>query len=170
MKIHEAVALIQRGEVVAFPTETVYGLGADAHNPEAIQKIFKVKGRPADNPLIIHLANLQEVAEFALEVPKPARQLMEKCWPGPLTLIFKKKPGVPDTATAGLPTVALRIPDHPVALELLRQTGPLAAPSANRSGSPSPTKAEHVRRDFGDDFPVLDGGMSNIGLESTVLD
>ncbi|MEX0995402.1 MAG: L-threonylcarbamoyladenylate synthase, partial [Balneolaceae bacterium] len=170
MKIAEAVTLIKQGEIVAFPTETVYGLGADAHNPDAISKIFEMKGRPADNPLIVHLADPKQVVDFAMEIPAAAKKLMEICWPGPLTLIFKKKPEVPDAVTAGLSTVAIRVPDHPVALELIRQTGPLAAPSANRSGSPSPTKAEHVRTDFGSEFPVLDGGMSEIGLESTVLD
>lgn len=170
MTITEAVELIKKGEVVAFPTETVYGLGADAHNPEAIKKIFDVKKRPTDNPLIIHICDPTQIAEFSVDVPVSAKKLIEKCWPGPLTLIFKKKASVPDAVTAGLSTVALRLPDHPVALELIRQTGPLAAPSANRSGNPSPTKSDHVRRDFGPDFPVLDGGMSDIGLESTVLD
>lgn len=170
MNIKEAARMLRAGEVVAFPTETVYGLGADAGNPDAVRKIFEIKGRPADNPLIIHLGDISQAGDFASVIPEPAEKLMKKCWPGPLTMVFAKKPHVPDAVTSGLPTVALRIPDHEMALELIRQSGPLAAPSANRSGKPSPTKAEHVLRDFGRGFPVLDGGESNVGLESTVLD
>lgn len=170
MNIEEAARMLKAGEVVAFPTETVYGLGADANNSDAVKKIFKIKGRPDDNPLIVHLCEISQVDEFASTVPEPAEKLMKRCWPGPLTLVFPKKSRVLDTVTSGLPTVALRIPDHSIALELIRKTGPLAAPSANRSGRPSPTKAEHISRDFGPDFPVLDGGESNVGLESTVLD
>jgi L-threonylcarbamoyladenylate synthase len=170
MTINQAAKLIQQGEVVAFPTETVYGLGADANNPEAISRIYVLKGRPADNPLIVHLSDKDQAAAFAKTISSDAKKLMNHCWPGPLTLIFDKKPEVLDAVTSGLSTVALRIPDHPIALELIRKTGPLVAPSANKSGKPSPTNVNHVRQDFGDDFPVLDGGPTQIGLESTVLD
>lgn len=162
--------IIKRGELVAFPTETVYGLGADAWNPGAISRIFEAKGRPTDNPLIVHISDLDMVGDFVTEIPEAARLLMENFWPGPMTLIFKKKPNVLDAITAGLDTVAIRMPDHKLALQLISKTGPLVAPSANRSGRPSPTKTEHVRADFGEDFPVLDGGECNIGLESTVID
>ena len=164
------VEIIKRGELVAFSTETVYGLGADAWNPGAIHKIFSTKGRPADNPLIVHVSDLEMVGEFASEVPDTAKALMEHFWPGPMTLIFKKKPDVLDAITAGLDTVAIRMPDHKLALDFISQTGPLVAPSANRSGKPSPTKADHVKADFGEQFPVLDGGECTIGLESTVID
>lgn len=170
MTVDQAAKLIKRGEVVAFPTETVYGLGADAKNPEAISKIYSLKGRPSDNPLIVHLSEITQVGDFAESISMDAQKLMAECWPGPLTLIFKRKPEVLDAVTSGLSTVALRIPDHPVALQLIRETGPLVAPSANKSGWPSPTNADHVRQDFGDDFPVLDGGPTRVGLESTVLD
>lgn len=164
------IKLIRSGEVVAFPTETVYGLGADAWNPSAIRKVFEVKGRPSDNPLIVHIANSEEVHNFADKVPDSAQRLMDGFWPGPLTIVLKKKPKVLDLITAGLDTVALRMPDHPLAFEFISKTGPLVAPSANRSGKPSPTKAEHVRADFGDNFPVIDGGATEVGLESTVVD
>ena len=170
MTIEQAAERIRRGEVVAFPTETVYGLGADARNPDAVKKIFKLKGRPPDNPLIVHISDYSQVKEFAADLPDVSHVLMKKCWPGPLTLVFKKKPEALDALTGGLNTVALRIPDHPVALDLIRQTGPIAAPSANLSGRPSPTRAAHVRRDFGSGFPVLEGGGSDVGIESTVLD
>ena len=171
-EIGEAVQILREGMVVAFPTETVYGLGANALDPEAVKSIFRAKGRPQDNPLIIHFANAQQVEEFVQEVPPQALLLMERFWPGPLTLVLKKTEQVPDIVTAGLDTVAVRVPDHPVALELLRLTGfPLAAPSANRSGRPSPTRAEHVLADLGGLIPaVLDGGETGWGLESTVLD
>ena len=164
------VKLLKSGEVVAFPTETVYGLGADAWNTEAVKKVFQTKGRPADNPLIVHISNMAMVEEFAEEIPEQAQKLMKAFWPGALTLIFKKKPEVPDIITGGLPTVALRWPDHPLSQELIEQSGPLVAPSANSSGKPSPTKPEHVKEDFGDDFPVIEAGETQIGLESTVLD
>lgn len=170
MTLQQAIEEIRRGGVVAFPTETVYGLGADAWNPVAIRSIFETKGRPADNPLIIHLADSVQVKEFTPTVPEPVMKLIDACWPGPLTLVLRKRQEVLDAVTAGLPTVALRVPDHPVARELIRQTGPLAAPSANRSGRPSPTTPDHIRADFGDTFPILDGGPADIGLESTVLD
>lgn len=164
------VDLIKSGEVVAFPTETVYGLGADAWNPDAIKKVFDIKGRPSDNPLIVHIANRKNVTDFALEVTEAAEKLMDAFWPGPLTLIFKKRPEVLDLITGGLSTVALRWPSHPISQNLIAQTGPLVAPSANTSGNPSPTKPEHVAEDFGDDFPVIPAGETQIGLESTVLD
>lgn len=168
--IDRAVELLKNGEAVAFPTETVYGLGADVRNPSAIEKVFSLKGRPADNPLIIHIASRQMLSEFVREIPPGAEKLMDAFWPGPLTLIFNKKPEVPDLVTAGLPTVALRWPNHPLSQELIARSGPLVAPSANSSGRPSPTKPEHVKEDFGADFPVIEAGETYIGLESTVLD
>jgi len=170
MNVREAADRLKRGEIVAFPTETVYGLGADAWNPTAISHLFTLKGRPADNPLIVHLSDPGQVADFAVDIPPEGKRLIDSCWPGPLTLVLKKRKGVLDLITAGLSTVGLRIPSHPLAKELIDLTGPLVAPSANRSGRPSPTMAEHVRFDFGYDFPVLDGGECDIGLESTVLD
>ena len=163
------VNIIKEGGVVAFPTETVYGLGADARNPAAIQKVFETKGRPADNPLIVHLSDTKMMHDFATDIPEAAKLLMKHFWPGPLTLVLNKKEEVLDSVTAGLPTVALRIPSNPLALEFIKLTGPLVAPSANRSGKPSPTQAKHVKEDFGDEFPVIDGGITNIGLESTVI-
>lgn len=164
------VQLIKSGDVVAFPTETVYGLGADAWNRDAVQKVFDIKGRPADNPLIVHISDNRTVKDFAAEISDDAQKLMRHFWPGPLTLIFQKKDEVLDIVTAGLDTVALRWPKHPLSQELIALAGPLVAPSANTSGRPSPTKAEHVKKDFGDDFPVIDAGETEIGLESTVLD
>jgi len=170
ISIEKAIDLIKEGEVVAFPTETVYGLGADARNPDAVKKVFEIKGRPPDNPLIVHIASKEMVREFTAEVPPDARTLMDRFWPGPLTLIFKKKPSVPDIVTAGLDTVALRWPSHPISQELIFRSSPLVAPSANKSGKPSPTRAEHVVEDFGDEVNVINGGQTQIGLESTVLD
>ncbi|MEX2600537.1 MAG: L-threonylcarbamoyladenylate synthase [Balneolaceae bacterium] len=170
MKLETAANLIRSGGVVAFPTETVYGLGADAWNPDAVRQIFELKGRPSDNPLIVHLADPSGADDFASDIHPDARKLMKTYWPGPLTLVVQKKPGVPDIVSGGLPTVAIRIPDHPVARQLILQSGPLVAPSANRSGRPSPTRPAHVREDFGDDLPILDGGPTAIGLESTVID
>jgi L-threonylcarbamoyladenylate synthase len=164
------IKLLKRGDIVAFPTETVYGLGADAWNPSAIQKVFDQKGRPADNPLIVHISSADMVSDFTAEIPDEAHTLMEQFWPGPLTLIFKKKPDVLDIITGGLNTVALRWPKHPLSQELIAQVGPLVAPSANSSGKPSPTKPEHVTEDFGKHFPVIAAGETDIGLESTVLD
>lgn len=170
LNLNKAVKLLSQGGILAFPTETVYGLGADAENPTAVQKIFEMKGRPADNPLIVHISSLEMVEQFARDVPDEAVKLMEKFWPGPLTLIFQKKPAVLDVITAGLDTVALRWPRHPISQQVITMAGPLVAPSANSSGKPSPTKPEHVREDFGDDFPVIEAGETEIGLESTVLD
>ncbi len=164
------IQAIKNGEVVAFPTETVYGLGADAWNPEAIAKVFETKGRPSDNPLIVHISDFDQVNKFAAEVPKFAQLLIEEFWPGPLTLVFKKKPEVLDIVTAGLSTVAIRMPANDIAISFISGTNPLVAPSANRSGAPSPTKASHVMADFGSSVLVIDGGSTQIGLESTVLD
>ncbi|SMO75311.1 L-threonylcarbamoyladenylate synthase [Gracilimonas mengyeensis] len=164
------IQLIQSGEVVAFPTETVYGLGADAWNPSAIRKVFETKGRPSDNPLIVHISDERQLEQFAAHISQNAQKLMDAFWPGPLTLVLNKKSEVLDLITAGLDTVALRMPNHGLALEFIGKAGPLVAPSANTSGRPSPTKAEHVHEDFGKDFPVIDGGPTEVGLESTVLD
>ncbi len=170
--ILEAARLIQAGEVVAFPTETVYGLGANALDAAAVQKIFEAKGRPSDNPLIVHISKCQDVDRLVRELPPAASSLMERFWPGPLTMIFKKSHLIPDTVTAGLDTVAIRMPRHPVALKLIeRSEVPIAAPSANRSGHTSPTMAQHVLDDLGGRIPlILDGGRCEVGLESTVLD
>lgn len=167
---NHCVALIRRGEVVAFPTETVYGLGADASNPGAVRKVFETKGRPSDNPLIVHISDSEQLGELVTEISDPVQRLMKQCWPGPLTLVMPKQPQVLDLVTAGLDTVAVRMPNHLMALKFIRRTGPLVAPSANTSGRPSPTKAQHVRDDFGDKVAILDGGPCKIGLESTVLD
>ncbi|MBP3192909.1 L-threonylcarbamoyladenylate synthase [Natronogracilivirga saccharolytica] len=161
---------IRSGNVVAFPTETVYGLGADAWNADAVAQIFALKGRPPDNPLIVHVSSLEMAATLVTEISEDARRLMDRFWPGPLALILPKRPEVLDIVTAGLPTVAIRMPDHPIPLRLISEAGPIAAPSANTSGRPSPTRGEHVRQDFGKDVPVIDGGSCQFGLESTVLD
>ncbi|MFW5999456.1 MAG: L-threonylcarbamoyladenylate synthase [Halanaerobiaceae bacterium] len=165
--------LLQKGEIVAFPTETVYGLGADATRREAVKKIFAAKGRPVDNPLIVHISEkdqLNRVVEGIL--PSGADGLMEEFWPGPLTLILNRGQGITDTVTAGLETVAVRMPRHPVARALITVSGlPLAAPSANSSGFPSPTRAEHVLQDLEGGIPlVIDGGPCPVGVESTVVD
>ena len=166
-----ASSLLRDGQLVAFPTETVYGLGADAFNSEAVLSIFAAKGRPADNPLIVHIADRAQLADIG-EVTPVAERLMDAFWPGPLTLLFRKKPAVPMAVTAGLDTVAVRMPSHPVAAELLRVSGvAVAAPSANRSGKPSPTTAAHVLEDMNGIIPlILDGGDCDVGVESTVLD
>lgn len=169
MSLDEAAEQIRSGGVAAFPTETVYGLGADARNRDAIKEVFRLKARPADNPLIVHIADAEQIRDFASDVPEAALKLARKFWPGPLTMVFPKKPDVLDIVTGGLATVALRMPDHTLALELIRKTGPLVGPSANKSGGPSPTKAEHVASDFGKEVVVLDGGPCELGLESTVV-
>lgn len=168
--LDQYIQLLIEGQIVAFPTETVYGLGADAWNYAAIQKVFDQKGRPSDNPLIVHVSSIAMAEDFAQDISDDARTLMEAFWPGPLTLIFKKKPRVLDIVTSGLDTVAIRWPSHPISQDLIANAGPLVAPSANSSGRPSPTHPDHVREDFGDDFPVIDAGKTAIGLESTVLD
>ena len=170
--IHQAVKLLKQGEVVAVPTETVYGLGADATNEEAVSKIFKAKGRPSDNPLIIHIASLDQLTPFIDHVPLKAKKLMDAFWPGPLTIILKQGTGLSPSVTADLDTVGVRMPDHPVALGIIAQSGlPIAAPSANTSGRPSPTTAKHVLDDLNGKIPlIVDGGTTGIGVESTVID
>ncbi|MDP2795015.1 MAG: L-threonylcarbamoyladenylate synthase [Sulfurisoma sp.] len=171
-EIARAAELLRAGELVAFPTETVYGIGADAANPAAVAKIFAAKGRPQDHPLIVHLADATQLDAWARDIPDAARKLAAAFWPGPLTLILKRQPGVIDAITGGQDTVGLRVPDHPLALELLRAFGNgLAAPSANRFGRISPTTARHVRDELGDAVAmVLDGGPCQVGIESTILD
>lgn len=170
--LREAASLLRQGEVIAFPTETVYGLGADATSKQAVDKIFTAKGRPADNPLIVHLADKQKIGEFTTDIPDTAHKLIEALMPGPLTVILKSSGRIAENVTAGLDTVAVRIPDHPVARALLQACGlPLAAPSANQSGKPSPTKSDHVYDDLnGRIAGILDGGETGVGLESTVVD
>jgi L-threonylcarbamoyladenylate synthase len=170
--IERAVALLWQGELVAFPTETVYGLGADASNPDAVARIFTAKGRPADHPLIVHIPSAEHLEQWACEVPNTARALAKAFWPGPLTLILKRRPEVLDAVTGGQDTVGLRVPGHPVALQLLKAFGGgLAAPSANRFGHISPTTAQHVRDELGDTVPlILDGGPCKVGIESTIVD
>lgn len=170
--IKQAAAEILRGGLVAFPTETVYGLGANALNEQAVARIFEAKGRPFHDPLIVHLASANDLARVAAEIPAIARELADAFWPGPLTLILPKQQSVPDKVTAGLSAVAVRVPSHPVALALLRASGvPIAAPSANRFGYTSPTTAAHVMDDLADRIDlILDGGPATIGVESTVLD
>lgn len=171
-EMKEAAALIARGELVAFPTETVYGLGGDALRPEAAKKIYEAKGRPSDNPLIVHISEYADLKRIAKEIPPQAKALSDAFWPGPLTMIVKKKDTVPDTTTGGMDTVAVRMPNHPVALALIRESGCLiAAPSANTSGRPSPTEASHVAEDMEGRIPmILDGGPVGIGIESTIID
>ncbi len=170
--IEAAAAVIRRGGTVAFPTETVYGLGANALSAEAVTGIFQAKGRPSDNPLIVHVAAPEECLTLADNIPPDAYRLMERFWPGPLTLVLPKRALIPDIVTAGLATVGIRMPDHPVALALLRAAQrPIAAPSANLSGHPSPTTGAHVIHDLrGRVDIILDSGETGIGLESTVLD
>ena len=171
-KIRVAAEIIKNGGLVAFPTETVYGLGADALNPKAVLALFKAKKRPLDNPPIVHISDVKEVYRLVEEVPPKAEKLMENFWPGPLTLIFRRSKIVPDVTVAGLDTIAIRMPKHNVALALIRESGcPIAAPSANLAGRPSPTTAQHVLEDLeGRIDAVLDAGPTRIGVESTVLD
>lgn len=170
--MEEAGRLIAEGELVAFPTETVYGLGGDALHPEAAKKIYAAKGRPSDNPLIVHIADFSDMARVAREVPEAAKKLADAFWPGPLTMIVNKSDAVPMATTGGMNTVAVRMPNHPVALDLIRKSGCLiAAPSANTSGRPSPTEAAHVAEDLsGKIAMILDGGPVGIGIESTIID
>ena len=169
--IAAAAALIRAGELVAFPTETVYGLGANALDAAAVERIYAAKGRPHSSPLIVHCADVAMAQSLAAFWPEAAAALAARFWPGPLTLVVKKTAAIPDAVTAGLPTVGLRVPDHPVALALIRAAGvPIAAPSANEFMQLSPTTAEHVRRGLGNRVAcVLDGGPSRVGIESTVL-
>ena len=171
-EIDRAVEALREGDVVAFPTETVYGLGADARNPDAVHRIFELKGRPATHPLIVHIDHPRLLERWALEVPNAAHALAAKFWPGPLTLVLRRAPAVDLAITGGQDTVAIRVPGHPVAQQLLKAFGSgIAAPSANRYGHVSPTRAEHVREEFGDALRViLDGGDCKIGLESTIVD
>jgi len=171
-KIEVAAQFIRKGRLVAFPTETVYGLGAEALNADAVLALFEAKKRPLDNPPIVHVADPNEVYRIVEEVPKTAELLMKQFWPGPLTLVFRRSSIVPNVTVAGLDTVAVRMPKHKVALALIRQSGcPIAAPSANLAGKPSPTTAHHVFEDLNGRIDViLDGGPTNIGVESTVVD
>lgn len=170
--IQEAVECLKKGDLVAFPTETVYGLGADAANARALEKLYKVKGRPAAHPVIVHIASQEQLHNWAKHVPEAAIKLADAFWPGPLTLILERAPHVLDAVTGGQDTVGLRIPGHPIALNLLRQfQGGVAAPSANRFGRLSPTTADDVRKEFaGEVSAVLDGGPCAVGIESTIID
>ena len=170
--IAQAGKILREGGLVAFPTETVYGLGGDALNPASSKKIYAAKGRPSDNPLIVHIAEEKDLARIAAEVPEKALMLMKEYWPGPVTMIFRKTDAVPPETTGGLETVAVRFPSHPTARALIRAAGGfIAAPSANASGRPSPTTAQHVAQDLtGRIDMILDGGSSAIGLESTIVD
>lgn len=170
--INEAADIINNGGIVVFPTETVYGIGADALNDDAVDKIFKAKGRPQDNPLIVHIAEFSELYELIEEVPQSAVKVAEKYWPGPLTMILRKKNVLSDKITAGLNTAAIRLPVNKIALALIKRSKkPIAAPSANTSGKPSPTEASHVIEDLmGKVDMIIDGGSTSIGLESTVVD
>jgi L-threonylcarbamoyladenylate synthase len=171
-KMQAAANIINKGGLVAFPTETVYGLGADALNPTAVAALFKAKKRPLDNPPIVHVENVKTVYTLAKHVPPKAEQAMKLFWPGPLTLIFKRSPAVPEVTVAGLDTIAVRMPNHKVALALIKESHcPIAAPSANLAGKPSPTTAEHVWDDLnGRIDAILDAGPTSVGVESTVLD
>jgi len=171
-QLDRAAKALKNGQLVAFPTETVYGLGADALNPEAVLSIFAAKGRPCDNPLIIHIAEAEMLEVLAADIRPEAKKLAQAFWPGPLTMVLKKAPIVPPETTSGLDTVAVRIPDNEIALELIRRSGvPVAAPSANLSGKPSPTLAKHVLDDLNGRIPfIIDGGACRVGVESTVLD
>ena len=170
--VADAVAALRRGEAIGLPTETVYGLAADASDPAAVRRIFALKGRPADHPLIVHVADAAAIDDWARDVPPAARALAAAFWPGPLTMIVRRGARVADDVTGGQDTVGLRCPAHPLALQVLRAFGGgLAAPSANRFGRISPTSAAHVREEFGDAVPVvLDGGDSDVGIESTIVD
>jgi len=170
--IERVAAVIKAGGLVAFPTETVYGLGANGLDPEASRKVYAAKGRPSDNPLILHISEFSELDGIVKCVPKAAKALMEAFWPGPLTMVFNKADCVPYETTGGLDTVAVRMPSHPVARALIKASNvPIAAPSANSSGRPSPTRASHVKDDLNGKIDViLDGGSADIGLESTIID
>jgi L-threonylcarbamoyladenylate synthase len=169
--LKEAGRLLKSGQLVVFPTETVYGLGANALDPAAVQRVFDAKGRPADNPLIVHVASVEAAKKLVASWPPLADRLARAFWPGPLTLVLPRAPQVPDLVTAGLGSVAVRVPAHPVAQAVLRAAGvPVAAPSANTSGRPSPTTAQHAESDLGDKVPLyLDGGPASVGVESTVV-
>ncbi len=172
VSIREAANLLRTGELVAFPTETVYGLGANGLCVDAVRKIFTVKGRPADNPLILHVGFKKDVHRYGRNISTKVKKLIREFWPGPLTIIIKKRKKIPDIVTAGLDTVALRMPANKIALSLIREARvPVAAPSANVSGKPSPTSAAHVYQDFfGKVEMILDGGKTDVGIESTIID
>jgi len=169
--IRQAAEMIKKGGIVAFPTETVYGLGADAFNPLAVARIFEVKRRPYFDPLIVHVANPVDVGKLVKEIPSNAKKLIESFWPGPLTVVLLKEENIPDIVTAGLSTVAIRMPNHPMALSLIIESKcPIAAPSANPFGYLSPTTADHVREQLGDQVDlILDGGPCPVGVESTIV-
>ncbi|WP_369901711.1 L-threonylcarbamoyladenylate synthase [Bacillus manliponensis] len=171
-QLQEAAQLLKENEAIAFPTETVYGLGANALSDEAVVKIFEAKGRPSDNPLIVHIGAKEQLSHIVTDIPPVAEELMKHFWPGPLTLVLPRKEGISEKVTAGLQTVGVRMPDHPVARALIEQANvPVAAPSANRSGRPSPTLASHVYEDLqGKIAGIVDGGATGVGVESTVLD
>jgi len=171
-ELDQAAKILQSGGLVAFPTETVYGLGANALDSDAAKKIYEAKGRPSDNPLIVHISQVKDIEVLASEIPEKAYQLAEVFWPGPLTIILKKKECVPFSTTGGLDTVAIRLPANVVARNLIAQSGVyVAGPSANLSGKPSPTKAEHVVKDLSGKIDmIIDGGMATLGLESTIVD
>lgn len=170
-ELNRAAAIIKRGGLVAFPTETVYGLGADATNPEAVARIFSAKGRPLSSPLIVHVSSVEMARGIVREWPWTAESLASCFWPGPLTMILPKQPIIPDNVTSGLDSVGVRMPSHPIALELIRRSGvPIAAPSANRFGEISPTTAEHVAKGLNNTVDlILDGGPAKVGIESTVV-
>ncbi len=170
--IQSAVKLILNGKVVAFPTETVYGLGANAFDAEAVKKIFEAEQRPPDNPLIVHISSPKMLEECVIEIPEKVKPLLDYFWPGALTILFQKSEKIPDVVTAGLPTVAIRMPSHPIAKALIEKSNvPIAAPSANASGRPSPTTAAHVLHDLNGRIPmIINGGPTYIGVESTVID
>ena len=171
-RLDRAAEILRAGGLVALPTETVYGLGANGLNEEAVKRIFEVKGRPQDNPLILHVASAEDLDKWCRDIPAEARALTERFWPGPLTLVLRRQPTVPLRVTAGLETVAMRCPDHPLTREVLRLAGvPVAAPSANLSGKPSTTTAQHCIHDlWGKVEAILDGGPCRVGVESTILD
>ncbi|HYY85749.1 MAG TPA: L-threonylcarbamoyladenylate synthase [Nitrososphaeraceae archaeon] len=170
--VSNASKLIRSGEIVAFPTETVYGLGGNALDPSSVTRIFEIKGRPPDNPLIVHIADMRMLEEIVIQIPPKAHRIIDKFWPGPITLVLKKSKIVPEITTGGLKTVAVRMPKNKIALALIRKSGtPIAAPSANISGRPSPTSAIHVKDDLDGKIKlILDGGSTRIGIESTVID
>ncbi len=169
--IRQAAEIIKKGGIVAFPTETVYGLGADTYNPLAVVRIFEVKRRPSFDPLIVHIAHPAHLMKLVKEIPSSAKKLTEKLWPGPLTVVLLKEEDVPEIVTAGLPSIAVRMPDHPMALSLIKESNcPIAAPSANPFGYLSPTTADHVREQLGDQVDlILDGGPCPVGVESTIV-
>lgn len=170
--IEHAATLLQQGNLVAFPTETVYGLGADIFCEDAVNAIYRVKGRPSDNPLIVHIAHIEDIYNIAINISDQTKILMETCFPGPLTVVLTRHPSLGDSFSKGLSTIAVRMPSHPAALSLIKKTGhPIAAPSANISGKPSPTTAQHVLEDLdGKISAVIDGGNCAVGIESTVID